>query len=413
MKNLPLEIARRTARERGSQGVMVRVATIAVAVSVAVMLVALAVISGFRQELTSAISGMAADVTVTDLRSLRSSGCIPIADTPERRGMLSAVGGVESVAGYAVRGGVLRSNTATVGVMMRGVEAGRDLSLFAGNLAEGSLPRFGEQRYKELIMPLACAEALGVRSGGRVEMLTLDEEGQAHRDLFKVCGVYRSGVDAAGVHMVLTDIRNVQKINGWAADRVSGYEVFVTDFDRSDMVAENINGALAMLDDGADDANISAVGARRIYADIFNWLGTHDVNAAVIVAIMLVVALFNLITALLILVMERTRMIGILKSMGMDGSDIRRIFMYRALVLTGKGLLWGNAVGLGLLLVQRYTHLVPLDAAAYMVDHVPVALDWRWILALDGGFVAVIAAVLFLSTAIVSRISPTEAIRYE
>ncbi len=410
--NLPLDIARRTAQGKASsQSVMVRIAEAAVAVSVAVMIVALTVIAGFRSELTSMITGMAADITVTDLRSLRAGEMLPMADTSARRELIGGVEGVRQVSGYAVRGGVLRSNTSTVGVMLKGVDAGRDLSAFVRMSAEGEMPRFEQARRKEIVVSEACAETLGVRCGDRVELLTLDEGGMPGRDLFKVCAIYRSGLDAGGTQMALTDIRNVQKINGWEGGIVSGYEVMTTDFEDNEQIAGRINNLLATDDDGEE--NISAISAQQLYSEVVNWLGTHDVNAAVIIAIMLVVALFNMVTALLILVMERTRMIGILKSMGMPDGDIRRIFLYRAAGLIGKGLLWGNAVGLGLVLLQQYTHVIKLDAAAYMVPYVPVSVDVWQIAVLDAGFAAVILAMLFVATSIVSRISPTEAIRYE
>ncbi len=414
-KNLPLEIARRTAAGQSSQGIMVRIATLAVAVSAAVMIITLAVVFGFRQELTSAISGMAADVTVTDLRSLRASESLPLTDTPRRREGLGAIDGVAEVSAFAVRGGVLRSAAATAGVMLKGVERAEDLAAFGRMTAEGAMPRFEPARRMDILLPAACAEVLGVGVGGRVELLTLEEDGSPRRDMFKVCGTYHSGIDAGGMYVALTDMRNVRRINGWTADLVSGYALRAAEFGGDERIAAEANEFLYALDeeDVPEGEHLSAVPASDLYSDIFNWLGTHDVNAVVIIVIMLVVALFNMVTALLILVMERTRMIGILKSMGMADGAIRRIFLYRAAAIVGRGLLWGNVAGVALVLVQHTTHLLPLDAAAYMVAYVPVRLSPWWVVALDAGFAATLVALLFAVTAIVARISPTEAVRYE
>ena len=227
----------------------------------------------------------------------------------------------------------------------------------------------------------------------------------------KVCGIYDTGLNDEQATLILTDIRNVRKINGWDEWQITGYEVRTDDFDRADEVADTVNRNLFEFYDGDD--NLSAVSARMLHAEIFNWLGTHDVNAAVIVTIMFVVALFNMITALLILVFERVRTIGILKTLGMTDGGIRRIFLWRAASLVARGLLWGNVAGIGLALLQKHTHAVKLDAEGYNVAAVPVDLDAGWIAGIDIGFAATILLLLAATTTIVSRIRPADTIKYE
>ena len=210
----------------------------------------------------------------------------------------------------------------------------------------------------------------------------------------------------------MTDLRNIQRLSGWAPDEVSGYEVRIADFGRVEEFTRRLGRAL-LYSESEETRNVAALNVRERYPNIFDWLRAHDVNAAVIIIIMTVVALFNMTSALLILVLERTRMIGLLKAMGMTDRSLQRIFLYRALRIIGRGLVWGNLFGLGLLLVQRTFHLVRLDAAGYLLSEVPVAFGWGWWLALNLGVAAVILLLLTVPAYIVSYIRPDESIRYQ
>lgn len=410
--NLPLFIAGRTARDReSSRNVMTHVAATAIAVSTAVMILSLAVVFGFKRQITQLVSAAAADVTVTDIRSLRASESRPVSDTREVRDIILSVEGVTGISPYVSRGGVIRSDRGIGGLLLKGVGPEYDWSAWEGNIAEGRLPEFGENRRKEILISRSCADGLGVSAGDKVELLFVEEDGSMRRDLFRICGIYGAGIDGGRASLAMTDIRNVRRINGWDEGCITGYEVRTDDFDTAGATAARIDDALIERYEGDD--NLAAAGAQELYAEIFSWLGTHDVNATVIITIMFVVALFNLVTALLIMVLERTRTIGILKSLGMDNGAIRRIFVGRAALLVGRGILWGNIVGIGLALIQMYLHPVSIDPEGYFVSEVPVSLGAGWIAALDVSLAAAIVLLSAAATAIVSRISPAEALRYE
>ena len=213
-----------------------------------------------------------------------------------------------------------------------------------------------------------------------------------------------------GAELALTDIRNVQKLNGWEPSQISGYACRVVDADLASQSADIINLRLMHEYEGED--SLYARSAEEQFPVIFGWLETHDVNATVIIVIMLVVAIFNMVTALLILVLERTRMVGILKSMGMQNSTIRQIFTHRALRIIAVGTAIGNAVAVGLLLLQRDLHLIKLDESGYFLSEVPVALGVGWIVAINIVFVAIILVATHLATSIVGRIKVAEAIKY-
>ena len=232
------------------------------------------------------------------------------------------------------------------------------------------------------------------------------------RDRFKVSGIYATGMDEFDRSVAMTDLRNVQRLADWSSEEVSGYEVTLADFLQAEDFSRRLND---MLLDSDREAfwDLTARSAQERFPTVFDWLKTHDVNAAVILVIMVVVAVFNMATALLTLVLERTRMIGLLKTMGMNNASLRRIFLYRALMLILRGVVWGNAIGLGICLLQYYFHLIPLDPEGYMLSEVPVAFGVGWWLALNAGVVAVILTLLMLPASIISQVKPVEAIRYD
>ena len=309
--------------------------------------------------------------------------------------------------------GVTVAVFAILGVMLKGVDGGYDWSFFRDHLLEGELPRVGDSiRTKEILISRSVAREMGLVPGDKVEMLFVESEKSPRRDRFKVSGIYATGMDEFDRSVAMTDLRNVQRLADWSSDEVSGYEVTLADFSQAEDFSRRLND---MLLDSDREAfwDLTARSAQERFPTVFDWLKTHDVNAAVILVIMVVVAVFNMATALLTLVLERTRMIGLLKTMGMNSASLRRIFLYRALMLILRGVVWGNAIGLGICLLQYYFHLIPLDPEGYMLSEVPVAFGVGWWLALNAGVVAVILTLLMLPASIISQVKPVEAIRYD
>jgi len=413
--NLELFIARRIAHNGSGNrpGVMVRIAVVAVALSVTVMILALAVIMGFKREITDRVTGFSAQVEVADLRSAGSIESVPVLRSEQLERTIRSAGEVVRLTPYAVKGGVVKTPDAILGVMLKGVDGQYDWSFLADHLVEGALPRVGDSiRTKDVLIGRAVAGELALAVGDRVEMLFVDPGEAPRRDRFRVSGIYDSGMEEMDRQVAMTDLRNIQRLSGWAPDEVSGYEVRIADFGRVEEFTRRLGRAL-LYSESEETRNVAALNVRERYPNIFDWLRAHDVNAAVIIIIMTVVALFNMTSALLILVLERTRMIGLLKAMGMTDRSLQRIFLYRALRIIGRGLVWGNLFGLGLLLVQRTFHLVRLDAAGYLLSEVPVAFGWGWWLALNLGVAAVILLLLTVPAYIVSYIRPDESIRYQ
>ena len=409
--NLPLFIANRTAKATTStQSTMVRIATSAVAVSITVMLVTLAVVLGFKKEISTTISDLSSDITITDLSALYGAEVRPIKKSESLDKVLSLTEGITEVSGYAMRGGVVRSEDGAIGIVIKGIASFDSSSTIARAITSGTLPRTEKSRYKELLLPAKVATELNVEVGQRVEILTMGNNQIPGRDIFKVCGIYNAMGDTP-ITIALADIRNVQKLNGWASDTFSGFEIDVADELSVEQVAEQLNWNIFEHFEGTE--NLSAVAASELYANIFAWLQTHDINAVVIIIIMFIVALFNMVTALLILLFERTRMVGILKSLGMDNRSVRKIFLYQAARIVGKGVVIGNCVAIALIILQKYTSVIKLDASAYFVSAVPVNIGVVEILIINTIFAAAILSLLFVATAIVARIEPAESVKYE
>ncbi len=406
-------IARRigSSRESGSRGVMVRIAIATAAVSIAVMIVCVAVIAGFRSEISAKISGFGGHLRISALDYSQSLESQPIRIDHALEEDIADIPGFRSIAPFALKGGLIKTDEATQGIMLKGVGEAYDWSFFERYVEEGTLPRVGDTvRHKDILVSRSVARMLKLGVDDRVEILFVHGDRPPRRDRFRVSGIYSSGLEEMDRHFVLTEIANVQRLNGWDTDQITGYEVATNDINRLDGFAKEAY-VRTLEHESAPPLMVQTIYDE--YPQLFDWLKTHDVNAVVVIAIMLTVALFGMISALLIILLERTSMIGILKALGMKNGSVRKIFIFRSAYILLVGLLIGNAVGIGVALVQKFTNLVKLDESGYFLSSVPIDLGWEWIVGLNFGTLAVILALLVFPTNIVSRITPEKTIRYQ
>lgn len=406
MKSLARHIA---FRGTSSKNAMVHIATAAVAISIAVVVISISVILGFKEQISALVSGTIADITISNPYGERQPELHPINDKESLHSLLATTGNIAHSERYALRSCVARGEEGAAGVALKGIDAKADISLFAERLVDGAMPRMEATRRKEILLSQSIASKIGAKCNGRIELLLLEGD-TPRREVFKVCGIYRSALGETGAGLALTDIRNVQKLNGWEPTQISGYACRLYDSEIAEQSADIIN--LRLLHEYEGEESLVAISSRERHSEIFGWLETHDVNATVILTIMLIVAIFNMVTALLILVLERTRMVGTLKSLGMQNRTLRRIFTYRATQIIAVGIAIGNILALGLLLAQRYLHLIKLDESGYFLSEVPISLGAGWIIGVNTLFAVIIIAVTHLATAIVGRIKVAEAIRY-
>jgi lipoprotein-releasing system permease protein len=391
---------------------MERVATIATAVSLAVVIVTLSVVVGFKQELNAKISGSVSDVVITapESRGVVSSKAIERCDAIES---ILCDERVERYSVYRSKEGVLKSDENIVGVMLKGVDSLYNLDFYRASLISGELPRLtGTPRSKDVLISQSVARKMDAEVGERVEMVFIDANGAMLRDRFAISGIYRTGVDALDNAYIITDIRNVTRLYEGNEQLITGYEVWLKEgVDRKAMASDyNENRLDIYLMEGMDTY---AFAIDDIFYEVFSWLATHDVNAVVIVVIMIIVALLNMTTALLIIVFERKRMIGELRALGMRRAAIVEVFLYRAMFIVFRGVVWGAIVGIAVALAEHHYHLIPLSAEDYMLDAVPAALCWGlWGIAVVATII-ITFIVMLLPAAFSARISPSETMRYE
>ncbi len=410
--NLEYFIAQRGAKEAKNQepSVMMRVATVAVSLGIVVMIITLAVIGGFKSQINSKLSGLSGHVVVTNTRGVQSS--LPIAHSRALGEIVGDVGAVRESA-YIMRGAIARAGDVIDGVVVKGVDSHYNAPFFEEYLVEGHLPEFGSsEARREVLISSELASAMETSHGERVELLFVDDSGEVERLTFRVGGVFSIGVGEMERGVVIADIETLRKVNAWSAEEISGLEIWLDKMSDAERVAEDINkmiifGAESELD------SVVAIPIERLYPALFDWLKTHDINGVIVVAIMLIVAIFNMITALLILVLERTRMIGILKSLGMGNESLRRIFLYRALGVIVRGLVCGNIIAAVLCGVQSRWGVVKLEASGYMLSQVPIEVSAWWWIALNVGVVVVVLAVMTIPVRIVATITPDEIVKYK
>ena len=411
--NTEFFIARRiSSRQGGPKNVMVRIATVTVGVSMAVMIVALAVIYGFKRDITEKLTGFSGHVEVVFLDGNSSFETQPITLNPELERGVAGVRNFKSMYPYAVKGGIIKTDEAMQGVMLKGVDEGYDWSFYESALVEGQIPYVTDSTRKNILISQSLSDMLRIGLGDRVEMLFVQGDGPPRRDRFKVAGIYKTGLEEMDRVMVMTDLRSVQKRNRWNDDQITGYEINTTDFGRLGQFEEDVRRVLVATDT-PDDESLMSVTVEDLFPQLFDWLKAHDVNAAVIIAIMLAVALLNMISALLIILLERTRMIGELKSLGMNNRALQKMFVMRSAFIVLKGMVWGNVLGIGLCLLQKYTQFAKLDESGYFLSEVPVQLGVGWLAVLNIGAFVLIIALLVIPTSIISRIRPDKTIRYQ
>lgn len=407
-----LYIAQRLSRrdEGNKAGIMERVAIVATAVSIAVIIITLSVVVGFKQNLRELISGAAADVTITAPQSHGIVSSVALEQSEALEALLSDSRVVRK-SRFTNKEGVLKSEENIVGVLLKGVDSLYDSTFYKSRMVEGEFPEIGaEPRKKEILLSERVARRMNISVGDRVEMVFIDERDGVLRDRFTLSGVYNTGVDFLDNSYAITDMRNVARLYG--EEMLTGYDLWLDEGVDAERFAEDMDNALLELY-FTDGVLAEAFSMQRLFPHVFGWLATHDVTALAVVVIMLIVALLNITTSLLIIVMERQRMIGVLRALGMRRGSVIRLFLYRALNILGRGMAWGISIALVLVVVQHTWAIIPLPTEGYLLDAVPAALCWGWwILAVVGVVVATILFMLIPAT-FSTRISPSEVMRYE
>lgn len=408
-------IARRLYKsEQGSRNVSrpaVFIAQLGVALGLAVMLVTIAVSFGFKHEVRDKAVGFSSHLHISNYESAQSYEALPVAADSALWHTLMAMDDVTHVQRYATKAGVFRTENDFMGYVLKGVAEDYDLSFYAQYLQEGELPVFSDSIASgKILISREIASKLQLGVGDRVDSYFLQGNMRARR--YTVAGIYETGFSEYDRVFALTDLKAVQALNRWEPDQVTGVEVMLTGFDK----VEPMNWELGSLLDRTQDRygeQYFVQSVTDLNPGLFAWLDVLDMNVLLILALMIGVAAFTMISGLLILIIERTQFIGVLKALGASNAMVRKTFLYLAMLIIGKGMLWGNVVGLSLCAVQKYTRLVGLNPQDYYLDCVPIEFNWPLIVTVNVVMFVLSVLILIVPSHLISRIYPTKAMRFE
>ena len=408
-------IARRLYQsEQGSRKVSrpaVLIAQAGVALGLAVMLLTIAVSFGFKHEVREKAVGFSAHLHISNYESAQEYEALPVAADTALLHTLRSMRGVEYVQRYVTKPGVFRTDDNFMGYVLKGVGEDYDLSFYAQYLREGVLPQFSDSVASgEVLISRVIADKLQLRVGDRVDSYFLQGTMRARR--YTIAGIYETGFSDYDRLFVITDLKAVQTLNRWEADQVAGIEVQLSDFGKVEDMSWELSTILDRTEDKYGEEYL-VQSVTDINPGLFAWLDVLDMNVWLILALMIGVAAFTMISGLLILIIERTQFIGILKALGASDASVRKAFLYLAMLIIGKGMLWGNIVGLGLCAIQKLTHVIPLDPANYYLDCVPIEFNWIFIIAVNVAMFVLSVLVLIVPSHLISRIYPTKAMRFE
>jgi len=387
---------------------IIKIAITAIALGMIIMLITISSVFGLQYKIKEKISGFNGHVQITNFEDNNSEITItPISIEQEFYPTFTTIDGIKNVQIFATKAGIIRTKTDFEGVIFKGIDSTYDWSFFKSYLTEGTLLNFTAETSNLVLISKLTADRLNLKIGDKFNLFFMKDSVNKAPNVrvFIIAGIYNSGFKDFDENFVLGDIKHIQRLNKWKPSEIGGFEVLLEDFDKLEEKGSEIYGEVS--------STLNAQTISEKYPAIFDWLEILDTNIIVIISIMILIAGINMITALLVLILERTQMIGILKSLGSPNWSIRKVFLYNAMYLIAIGLFWGNLIGIGLLLIQKYFGIVTLDPENYYVTEAPVYLGIEYILLLNIGTLLLCLFMLLIPSYIVSKISPVKAIKFD
>lgn len=383
---------------------IVRIAVVSISLGLTVMFVAIAVLTGFQKQIREKVIGFGSHIQITHYDENASTETSPISANQDFIPKLKNTKGIRHIQVYATKAGIIKTDEDIQGIILKGIGPDYDSTFFRNRIIEGSLPKLNDTgRSGDVAISLKLASMLMLKKGDPIRMYFISGENTIGRK-FRISGIYETGLEEFDKIYVICDINQIRKLNNWNKDDVGGFEVMLDNFDDIDRLGKYVYKNVGF--------SLDAKTIKELYPQIFDWLDLQDVNVLIILILMTLVAGITMISTLLILILERTGMIGILKALGMSNTGIRRVFLLNSAYIIGQGLIIGNITGLGLCLLQLKYGLVTLSQESYYVSKVPVNLDLVNILILNAATAFVCVLMLVVPSLIVTRISPVKAIRF-
>lgn len=410
--NYELFIAKRMiSAKRGKNTIsapIIKIAILAVALGTIVMMVTIATTLGLQKKIREKIAGFNGHIQVVNFDNNQSEITLkPIKKQQLLKPKFKEISGIKNVQPFATKAGIIRTETDFEGIILKGIDGDYDPSFFKEYLIEGRFPEVSKNRSNEVLISQEMARRMRFEIGSEFNTLFVKDNPVKPPWLrvFKVVGIYNTGFKDFDENILIGDIQHIQRMNRWEENEVGGFEIILNDFaqiaEKNKQVYQNIGSEL------------NSISITEKYASIFEWISLFDNNTYAIIAIMILVSGINVITALLVLILERTQMIGVLKSLGNKNMSIQKIFLYNAGYLIVKGLFWGNIIGLFIIGIQKYFKIITLNPETYYVTHASVHIEWHHILLLNAGTLLLCMLMLLIPSLIISKISPIKTIKFE
>ena len=414
--NLPLYIAKRIYSDQGDKRKVsrpaIRIATIGVAIGLAVMIITVSVVLGFKHTIRDKVVGFGSHIQVHNIMNYNGSDPHPICANDSLMKAIESIDGVAHAERFSTTQGILKTDEDFLGVAFKGIAAEYDTTFLHKHLVEGSIPEFSDSvsHYKLLISKM-IADKMRLKAGDRVFGYFIDGEDVRTRK-FTVSGIYQTNMTRFDETLCFTDLYTASKLNGWTDSQATGIEVIVKDFDRlnetADLFIDNVNRT---SDEQGNSLTTDTI--YELYPQVFSWLELLDINVWIILALMVCVAGFTMISGLLIIILERTQEIGILKALGARNKTVRHTFLWFSVFIISQGLLFGNIVGIGFVLLQQYTGIITLDPQTYYVSEAPMELNIPLIAMINLATLLICVFVLIAPSFLISHIHPAKSMRYE
>lgn len=413
--NTELHIAKRLYYEKSDDKKIskpiVSIAVIGIALGLAVMILSVAIVTGFKSEIREKIIGFGSHIRIVNHDTNTSFETVPVDKNKNFYPGLDSVSGIKHIQVFAIKAGILKTKDNIIeGAVLKGVDTDFNWSFFRENMIKGQTLQVSDTSTSDnILISKDIANRLKLDTSDYIGMYFVEDPPRMRR--FKIAGIYDTGLQEFDKRYILGDIKHVQKLNNWEENQVSGFEVQMEEFNKIPEMATFIrnNYTYPLFSDGT---KLRVESITETHPQIFDWLNVTDINVWVILVLMLAVAGFNMISGLLILILERTNMIGLFKAMGSRNWSIRKIFLYLSSFLIGKGLLWGNLIGISLCLIQKEFGLVTLDTASYYLETVPINLSILHVLLLNVGSLFVTVLMLVIPSYLIAKINPIKTIRF-
>lgn len=394
---------------------IINIALFGIVLGLIVLILSVAIVTGYKSEVGRKVIGFGSHLQIVNLDTNESYETSPISENQPFLKDLAAINGIRHIQVFATKPGIIRTDEEIQGVVLKGIGPDFDWSFFKQNMVEGEIFTVQDTiRSNKVWVSKQMADLLKLKLGDDLFMFFLDtkESTMPRQRKFELAGIYKTSLEEFDRMFVLCDINHIRKLNNWEKDQVSGFEIFVDDFKHLSNQQKSINNLLIRYTT-PDSPVLQVVSIKEKYAHIFDWLGLLDMNVWVILSLMILVAGFNMVSSLLVIILERTQMIGILKALGAHNWSIRKVFLYFSGMLILKALFWGNLIGIGICLLQQHTHILKLDPASYYLAYVPVNLSIVSIVLLNLGTIVVTFMMLLIPSWFITKLSPEQSIRFE